>query len=336
MPEHMVRCSRCHEVFDTEVGPCTKCGAPYVPPVARPEVIQGLYTDKYAVDDLPPLDPSMLPPVSTRARRPNQNLLLGGGVALIVTALAVGMLYVVGGGSNAAPAPPQMIVSITSGPTTAALPAAAQKTLTILNDPMVSAQIKITSRVDASAAVVGQGSLSTTIKFDGEVSGGNQWGTYESAGIVQELRLIDGQLYRRFAKTGKWETLGGMPSNLVICPIFAISKERDIQFVKQENVNGQDLLHLQTTRFWTPDLNRLAMTDMSLYLTGPDVEVLDLWTTLDGTPVIGKFSGTRTTGGNTKLIDVQVTYTFAQVGVPMTIDVPGPHWSPSPTASAGA
>ncbi|HEX7590799.1 MAG TPA: hypothetical protein VF375_02520 [Candidatus Limnocylindrales bacterium] len=336
MAEHMVRCFRCHEVFDAEVGPCIKCGAPYMPPVARPEVIQGLYTDKYAVDDLPPLDPSMLPPVSTRARRPNQNLLLGGGVALIVTALAVGMLYVVGGGSNAAPAPPQMIVSITSGPTTAALPAAAKKTLTILNDPMVSAQIKITSRVDASAAVVGQGSLSTTIKFDGEVSGGNQWGTYESAGIVQELRLIDGQLYRRFAKTGKWETLGGMPSNLVICPIFAISKERDIQFVKQENVNGQDLLHLQTTRFWTPDLNRLAMTDMSLYLTGPDVEVLDLWTTLDGTPVTGKFSGTRTTGGNTKLIDVQVTYTFAQVGVPMTIDVPGPHWSPSPTASAGA
>jgi hypothetical protein len=307
-----------------------------VPPVTRPEVIQGLYSDKYAVDDLPPLDPSMLPPVSTRARRPNQNLLLGGGVALIVTALVFGMFYVVGGGSNATPTPPQMIVSITSGPTTAALPAAAKKTLTILNDPKLSAQIKITSHVDATQAVVGQGSLSSTIKFDGEVSGGNQWGTYVSAGIVQELRLIDGQLYRRFAKTGIWETLGGMPSNLVICPVFGVTAERDIQFVGQEKLDGQDVLHLQTTRFWTPDLNRMTMVDMSLYLTMPDVEVLDIWTTLDGTPVTGTFTGSRTTGGNSKLIDVQVTYTFAQVGVPMTIDVPGPHWSPSPTASAGA
>src|ERR1035437_10086013 len=338
MAEHMVRCFRCHEVFDAEVGPCIKCGAPYVPPVARPDVIQGLYTDKYAVDDLPPLDPSSLPPVSTRGGRPSNNLLLGGGVALVVTALVVGMLYVVGavGGSNATPTPPEAIVSVTHAPTAAALPAVAQKTLDILNDPQLSAQIKITSHVDATSAVAGQGPNSVTKKFDGEISGGNQWGTYESAGVIQELRLIAGQLYRRFEATGKWETLGGMPSNLVICPVFGVSKVRDIQFVGQERMDGQDVLHLQTTRFWTPDLNRMTMMDMSLYLTLPDVEVLDIWNTLGGVPVSGKFSGTRTTGGNSKLIDVQVTYTFAQVGVPMTIDVPGPHWSPSPTASAGA
>ena len=76
------------------------------------------------------------------------------------------------------------------------------------------------------------------------------------------------------------------------------------------------------------------MVDTSGYLTKPDVDVLDLWTTLDGTPVSAQFSGTRTTGGDTRLIDVEVSYTFAGVGLQQVIDIPGPHWQPSPTATA--
>ncbi|HEX7490176.1 MAG TPA: hypothetical protein VF337_00555 [Candidatus Limnocylindrales bacterium] len=336
MPEHMVRCFRCHEVFDAEAGPCTKCGAPYTPPAPRPEVIQGLYTDKYAVDDLPPLDPSLLPPVSASARRPNTQLLVGGGAALIVTALVVGLLYVVGavGGQSATPRPQAVIVSVTAAPTTAPLPTSIKNTLAILNDPMLSVQVKIVSHIEASAAVAGTGPTAMTIKFDGEVSNGNQWGMLQQGSLTQELRLIDGQLYRRFPPSAKWEKLGGMPPYLMVLPLLGVTKDREIQFIKQEKLNDRDVLHLQTTRFWTPDLSRTAMMDMSGYLTGPDVEVLDLWTALDGTPVSAKFSGTRTTGVNTKLLDVEVSYTFTQVGLSQVIDVPGPHWAPSPTATA--
>jgi hypothetical protein len=336
MPEHMVRCFRCHEVFDAEAGPCTKCGAPYTPPVARPEVIQGLYSDKYAIDDLPALDPSMLPPVSVRAGRPNTQLLVGGGAALIVTALVVGLLYVVGavGGPSATTPPQAMIVSVTSAPTTAPLPPAVQKTLAIINDPMVSAQVKITSHIEAAASVAGTSPTTMTIKFDGEVSGGNQWGLVQQGSLVQDLRLIDGVVYRRLPPAIKWEKLGGMSTYLMVAPLLGVTKDRDIQFIKQETLDSRDVLHFQTTRFWTPNLNRTAMMDMSGYLTGPDVEVLDLWTALDGTPVSAQFSGTRTVGGNSKLIDVEVSYSFAQVGLPQVIDVPGPQWAPSPTATA--
>jgi hypothetical protein len=75
----------------------------------------------------------------------------------------------------------------------------------------------------------------------------------------------------------------------------------------------------------------MSLADLSSLLIGPDVEVLDLWTTDDGTPVQATFSGTNSTGDGTKLIDIEVSYTFAQVGVLKTIDVPGAGWSPSPS-----
>jgi hypothetical protein len=44
------------------------------------------------------------------------------------------------------------------------------------------------------------------------------------------------------------------------------------------------------------------------------------------------FSATNTATNGTKLLDMETTYTFTNVGVPLKIDVPGP----SPSGSLGA
>ena len=43
---------------------------------------------------------------------------------------------------------------------------------------------------------------------------------------------------RRFPPAIKWEKLGGMPTYLVVLPLLGITKDRDIQFLKQETLNG--------------------------------------------------------------------------------------------------
>jgi hypothetical protein len=122
-----------------------------------------------------------------------------------------------------------------------------------------------------------------------------------------------------------------MPAYMVICPLFGITKDRDIQLVGQDNKDGQTLTHFRTTNLWKADISRLSMTNLSELVEGPTVTVLDLWTTAQGTPVSASFSATNITGDGTKLIDIEVSYTFADVGVLKPIDVPGAGWSPSPS-----
>jgi hypothetical protein len=333
MAENMVRCPGCHEVYDANLGACTKCGLPYKPPTPKPELYDGLYSDRYAADDLPPLDPSVLPAVTPSRRRNNTGLLMGAGIAVIVSALVIGSLFAFGAFGGSAPTPtPARIISATAAPSpTATLPPAVQKTIDFISDPNLSAKLTIASHVQVFAGVAGQAPMNATIKFDGQVSNGNQWGTFTENGISQEVRLIEGQVYRRFLPAGKWQTLAGMSSYMVICPLFGITKTRDLQLIKQETKDGREMNHLQSTRFYSPSYSRMALKDLSVLVIGPDVEILDLWTTLDGVPISATFSGTKTTGDGTKLVDIQVSYTFDNVGVVRTIDIPGPRWSPSPT-----
>jgi hypothetical protein len=76
----------------------------------------------------------------------------------------------------------------------------------------------------------------------------------------------------------------------------------------------------------------MALSELSSFTLAP-ITVLDLWVTPDGTPVSATFSATKSTLDGVQLIDIEVSYTFSDVGVPQTIDVPGPGWSPSPSAS---
>jgi hypothetical protein len=104
-----------------------------------------------------------------------------------------------------------------------------------------------------------------------------------------------------------------------------------IQLISEETKNGQTLNHFQTTRWWAPDTSRLAITDVQGLTAGlaPDVTVLDLWATADGVPVSATFSGTNSASDGTKLVDIEVSYTFDGVGVPISIGTPEPSPSPS-------
>jgi hypothetical protein len=325
MAENWVRCGRCHEVFDAEVGPCTKCGTPYKPPAAPPPLPEGLFSERYAGDELPALDTLTLP--SRSHRRNTTGLLIAGGAALVVSAMVIGLLFALGaiGGPGRTPAP-QIIVPVTEAPTPSpTLPPAVDNTIAVLGDRTLSAQITIDSHV-----VVKSAGINSTIAFDGQVSNGTQWGTLTTNGIAQDIRLIDGHVYRRFLPTGKWAELAGMPNYYYICPLFDLKAGRDLQLIGPETKDGKELLHLQSTRFWSPDVNRMSLMDLSSLEIPPAIEVLDLWVTPDGTPVSASFSGTTTAASGAKIVDIQVSYTFAQVGVEREIDVPGPNWSPSP------
>ena len=149
------------------------------------------------------------------------------------------------------------------------------------------------------------------------------------------MRLVNGQIYTRILPTGKWSLLAEMPAYLVICPVFGLASTKDLQLVGQEMKNGQVVNHFQSTGWWTPDISRVSMADLSSLPIKPDVSVLDLWATPDGAPVAATFSGTNSATDGTRLLDIEVTYTFSDVGVPQAIDAPGPGWSPSPSIRIG-
>jgi hypothetical protein len=329
MAENMVRCSRCHEVFDAEVGPCPKCGTPYRPPAAQPKAYDGLYTERYApAVSASPEETVVAPPIR---RRDNTGLFVGGGAALILSAVVVAILVGLGAlGGPSVTAAPRRVVPVTMPPSpTPTLPPAVSNTLQQLNDLKLSAKITVDSHVTLSASA-GQ-SQTIIVKFDGQVSNGNEWGTLQSAGISQEIRLVNGEIYARVLPAGKWTKYASVPSYLVICPVFGLKSAADLQLVGPETKDGKQLNHLQSTSSWNFDLNRIAMADLSSLPYWPPRPVLDLWVTTDGTPVSATFSGSSMATNGTKLLDVQVTYTFADVGVAASIDVPGPNWSPSPT-----
>lgn len=332
MAQEMVRCSRCYQVFDAEEGACPECGAPYQPPVEQPRPIEGLYIDKYAGTEFAPPPPEAAP--APAPRRNNQVLLIGGGAALIGAAVILAILFGLGalGGGN--PTPPALIFSATSPPSpTPSLPPTTASTLAQLNDLKLSAHIKVNSNVQLSSRILGK-SESVIVSFDGEVSNGDEWGNLTSAGVAQELRLVQGQVWVRALPNGKWSKLAEMPAYLVICPIFGLDSTKDLQLLGQETKDGQELNHFQSTDWWSPDISRIALADLSSFPIKPLKWVLDLWATPEGAPVAATFSGTNTAVDGTKLLDVEVSYAFTDVGVPQTINVPAP--SPSVSASPSA
>lgn len=76
----------------------------------------------------------------------------------------------------------------------------------------------------------------------------------------------------------------------------------------------------------------MSLTELSSITLAP-VSVLDLWVAPDGAPVSATFSATKSSLDGQRLIDIESTFTFSKVGVPETIDVPGPNWSPSPSVA---
>jgi hypothetical protein len=326
MSEKMVRCGHCHEVFDAGAGSCTKCGTPYQAPVAAPRVVEGSYADLYAGTGFVATPEQPAAPMSQR--RENHTLWIGCGAALIVVAVVVAIVFKMGMGSTSNQPNGQLVVAQSHRPTpTPTLPPSITALMGSLNDRALSAHIVVVSRVQVSTRLMGSGT--TLISFDGQISGSNEGGMLKQGGVTREIRLVDSTVYTRVVPNGTWQISPSIPSYLIIAPVFGITKPEMIQLVDQEAKNGQVLNHLQTTRWWAPDPSRLALADLTSLSLAPDVNILDLWATADGVPVSATFSGTNSASDGTKLVDIEVSYTFDQVGVPVSIGTPAPSASPS-------
>ncbi|MFI5258950.1 MAG: hypothetical protein ACHQ01_04990 [Candidatus Limnocylindrales bacterium] len=330
MAEEMVRCARCYQLYDPDDGVCPECGAPYQAPVEQPPAREGDFVDRYAGTEFAP--PPVAPPPAPAPRRNNAGLLIGGGAALIVTAVVVAILFDLGALGGSGPTQAPFIFSATAPPSpTPTLPPTIASTLAQLSDPNLSAHVTVDSHTELR--VLGD-SQSISVRFDGEVSNGNQQGTLQASGITEELRLVDGHVYARLLPTGRWNVIAQVPAYQVICPLFGLSQTRQLQLIGLEMKDGQSLNHFQSTGWWTPDLSRMAMADLSGMPIKPDKILLDLWATPEGAPVEATFSGTNSATDGTKLLDIEVSYTFSDVGVQQSIGSPGP--SPTVTPSSVA
>jgi len=325
--ENMVRCVRCHTVFDANLGPCPKCGTPYQPRVVAPPPPPDSFVDRYSnTEFIAPVEMNMSAPARRSSRT---GLMLGGGVALIAVAMVGVILVTLGAFSPGPTERPQVVVPITASPSAApTLPPSITDTLAQLNDPSLSAHFTVDSRLALDARVNGA-AVVYTAGFDGNISGRDESGIYKHNGVAKEIRYVEGTTYGRILPNGKWAVEQAMPSFLVFAPMFNLTSPNMIQVIGQENRNGITQMHLQSTAWWQPDMNRMAIMDVSGAGLAAEDKVLDLWVTMDGTPVSAHYAATTSATSGAKLLDIEVTYTFRDVGLPVVIGSPEP--SPSPT-----
>ena len=334
MGENWVRCKRCHEVFEAADGICPKCGAQYEASVPKPrEPEESSFVDRYAGTEFaPPEPPPPLMVPSRRARTP----LVAAGVGLVLVAVVVAVIAGSLAGSPI-PTPPPIIVVGTAKPaaTASPLPEGMAAALAQLSDPNLSAAISINSRAALDARVLTKAQAQATT-FEGAISAGNQTGLVTHNGVPREYRIYAGEAYTRVAPAKAWTKTTGMPPYLVLQPLFGLTGPEMLSIVGRENRNGADLIHFRATRYWQPDVGRMALMDLSGFGIRPDTFAFDLWTTPSGVPVNATFSATTKASDGAKLIDVEVTYTFTNVGIPQSIDDPMATPSPSPNRSPSA
>jgi hypothetical protein len=334
--ENMVRCHRCFEVYDAEEGPCPKCGTPYRAPVVQPRPIEGLYTERYAEQaetPMPTFAPGPKPP-----RKASPVLLIGGGAVLIGGALVVALIVALSGAGGTEPtAPPHFVVAAnTPGTPVPTLGPIVAMTFDKLGGYRLDAHVTVQTTVQVSVKVNGK-AQSIAARFDGHVSEANQSGVWSAAGVSQEMRLVDGQFYARTLPSGKWSVLPNPPSYLLVSPAFGIRSTDDLVMQGPATREGRPVNHIQSSASWLPDINRLAMTDLSALPVQPDTFLLDLWVTDDGAPVWAAFSATKIDASGAKLVDVEVAYTFTDVGVATPMVAPiAPPPSPSQSATPGS
>jgi hypothetical protein len=327
MAEKIVRCVRCHYVFDAEEGPCPKCGTPYRPPVAPLQLTDVPYAEQYAGTPFVP------PPEAAPAPLPRRNLpfLLIAGVTLIGVAMLIAIVAVFGGVGSGPTAGPVYVRPRTEPPSPPpTLPASIAMTLQQLNDRNLSADVTVQSVADVNDPSLGKHERHA-VSFVGQIAGGNETGVVIEEGITREYRVVGGVVFVRATPSARWSTAASIATYLVIDPTFGLRKPQMLQLVGEETQDGQLLNHFQTTSSWAPDVARIAMIDTSGFLFKPDVVVLNLWTSQDGSPMKAVFSATNTAKNGTKLLDMETTYTFTNVGGPQKIEIPGP----SPSGSLG-
>lgn len=326
MSENLARCRRCHDVFDPEAGVCPRCGTPWQPIPAPPAPEEGTYADRYAGTEFAVASETHV----VRPKTSPSMALVAGGAALLVVALAVGTMFAAGVFAGAA-TPPPIIVSLrpaTPPPATPTIRPEIAMTLSTLNDPSLSTHVVIQSRIDQDAVITGH-PYSAAASFDCVVSNGEEMGTLTANGRSEEIRFVDGVYYLRQIPGTKWTKSSSISSYVVLLPLFDLTSSKMLDFVADETLNGQQAYHLKTTRYWVPDLNKMAFSDVSTLGTKPDTTSLDLWTNSFGNPVYATFSGTTTASDGHKLLDIETTFTFSDFGTP--VDVVNPFATPTPS-----
>ena len=330
MSDDMVRCVRCHGVYEAGLEACPRCGTTYRPLPIAPAPDPGSYADKYhGTPFAMQVEATAAPIVPSTGPRPGIVVALG--AMMIVLALVVGGLYAVGAfGGDRSPAPALIFGTSQRPSPTPTLPPSVATTLSQLRDMNLSAHIKIQSRATLDVRVNGS-SQTVIVTMDAVVSGGDESGTMTVGGSTVEFRLVNGSYYNRVAPTGKWVARSVIPPAMLLTPLFGITDAKMLRLVGPEMRDGQTLNHLQTTDWWVPDQSRISLFDVGAFGIKATRTMLDLWTTPDGKPVAASFSGTQDAQDGTHLLKIDVNFVFDQVGTSQVID--NPMAKPSPKAS---
>jgi hypothetical protein len=334
MSDNLARCRRCHHVFEVDEGSaCPRCGTPWQAIAAPPPPEDGTYFERYQGTEY--AEPEVAPAaIAPRSNRGFWALMIGGG-GLLSVALIVGVLVSLGA-FDGPKRPAPVIVSLgppTVAPPSPTTPPVIARVMSTVNDPKLSAHILIQNRTDVDSVVSGH-PFSSVLTYDCQVSVGHQTGILTSGSKSQEIRFVDGQFYVRALPATKWTAYGRVSSWSMVLPLFALTNPKAIELVGKETRDGGPVDHFRTTRWWSPDLSRMAMLDATTLGMSPDSETLDLWTTLDGKLVYASFSATNLARDGKKLLDIETTYTFTDVGV--RVDIPNPLATPVPSASGSA
>jgi len=325
MSENLARCRRCHDVFDPEAGFCPRCGTPYQPIAAPPSPDDGTYADRYA-------NTEFTAPVATSDVRPRSGPSMGmllAGAGLLVAALLVVTLAAAGAFSAPAGTPP-IIISLAPTGTPTPSPTVRPElvmTLQALNDPAINAHLVISTRIDIDSSIKGHPS-SNVATYDLQLSSGETQGIFTAGGQSTEVRFVDGTYYVRTLPKGKWTATSHVSAFFSVLPLFDVKNSNMLAYVGEEEYDGQQTYHLQSTRMWVPDLNKMSMTDANAIGIKPDTVALDLWVSTFGKPVYATFSGTTLAYDGKKLLDIETTFTFSDVGTP--VDVINPLATPTP------
>lgn len=330
MSDGMVRCVRCHGVFEADLDVCPRCGTTYRPMPVAPAPEAGFYVDKYhGTEFAAPVAPTATPVMP--ATGPRSGMIVAMGVMMVALALVVGGLFALGAFGSAAPAPALIFGNSQRPSPTPTLPPSVTTTLAQLRDINLSAHIKIQTRATVDARISG-GAKTVIANMDATVSSGNEMGTLTVGGTATQFRLVDGIYYSRAAPGGKWAAKSIIPPAMLLTPLFGITDAKMIQFIGEEKRSGQPVNHLRSTGWWVPDQSRMSLFDVNVLGIKANKTVLDLWATPDGNPVAAAFAATQdTSDGSVHLLDIEVSFAFDSVGTPQIIENPIP--TPSPKAS---
>lgn len=330
MSENLARCRRCHDVFDPDLGACPRCGTPYQPIAAPPDPSEGTFADRYAASEFadPRFDaPEVVPHANERSVLA---IVAGGGLLLAVALIAVFAVLLGGIGSAATPPTIVSLAPATSPPPSPTTPPQIAMALRAINDPNMNAHIVIQNRV-AIDSVLNAKPVSNAMTLDCQVSNGDELIMLTSGATKEEIRYVDQTYFLRVLPSTKWMNKSEMTAWAIVLPLFNLNSDRMLEFVGNEQRDGVATYHFKATNRWGPDVARMALMDPKGLPIQPDRIKFDLWTDSFGKPIYAEFTAQNLANDGRKIVDIQTTYTFTDVGLP--VDIPNPLATPTPVPS---